>query len=73
MSALKAAGLILIVLGVVGLAYGSFSFTKETHEANLGPISLSVQEKETINVPVWAGIGSIAVGTFMLLAGSRRR
>lgn len=73
MSALKAAGLILIVLGVVGLAYGSFSFTKETHEVDLGPLSLSVQEKETINVPVWAGIGSIAVGTFMLLAGGRRR
>ncbi|WP_409525322.1 hypothetical protein [Nitrincola sp. MINF-07-Sa-05] len=73
MNAIKAAGLILIVLGVAGLAYGSFSFTKETHEANIGPISLSVEEKETINVPVWAGIGSIAVGTFMLLVGGRRR
>jgi len=48
---------VLIVAGVLGLVYGSFSYTKNTHEAKLGPIELSVKEKQTVNVPVWAGGG----------------
>jgi hypothetical protein len=63
--------ILLIVAGVLGLAYGSFSFTKETHEAKVGPIQLSVKEKETVNVPVWAGVGSIALGVVLLVAGRR--
>jgi hypothetical protein len=55
------------------LAYGSFSYTKETHEANLGPIKLSVKDKETVNVPVWAGVGAIAIGGALLLFGSKKR
>ena len=47
----------LTVAGVLGLVYGSFSYTKKTHEAKLGPIELSVKEKQTVNVPVWAGGG----------------
>lgn len=53
--------------------YGSFSYTKETHEANLGPIQFSVKEKETVNVPVWAGVGGIAVGVLLLVVGGRKR
>ena len=62
----------LIVAGVLGLAYGSFSYTKDTHTAKIGPLQLSVKEKETINVPVWAGIAAIVAGGLVLLAGSRR-
>ncbi len=62
MSTVKIIGIVLIVAGALGLAYGSFSFTKDTHTAKLGPIQLSVKEKETVNVPAWAGI-----------AGHRRR
>jgi hypothetical protein len=58
MSAIKIAAVVLIVAGVLGLAYGSFSYTKETHHATLGPIDLSVKDRETINVPVWAGVGA---------------
>jgi hypothetical protein len=59
MSAIKIAAVALIVAGVLGLAYGGFSYPKETHHATLGPIDLSVKERETINVPVWAGQGAI--------------
>ena len=52
--------------------YGSFSYTKETHEAKLGPLEMSVEEKETVAVPTWAGIGAIAVGTVLLLSGGRK-
>ena len=72
MSTVKIIGIVLIVAGALGLAYGSFSFTKDTHTAKLGPIQLSVKEKETVNVPTWAGIAAIVAGGLMLLAGSRK-
>jgi hypothetical protein len=62
MSAVKIVAIVLIVVGVLGLMYGSFSYNKETHEAKLGPIELSVKDKQTVNVPVWAGVGAIVVG-----------
>ncbi|HSW22560.1 MAG TPA: hypothetical protein VLJ62_07330 [Burkholderiaceae bacterium] len=72
MSTVKIIGIVLIVAGALGLGYGSFSFTKDTHTAKLGPIQLSVKEKETVNVPTWAGIAAIVAGGLMLLAGSRK-
>jgi TRAP-type C4-dicarboxylate transport system permease small subunit len=73
MNAIRIAAVALIVAGVLGLVYGGFSYTKETHEAKLGPIQLSVKEKETVNVPVWAGVGAIAVGGLLLLFGNKKR
>jgi TRAP-type C4-dicarboxylate transport system permease small subunit len=64
--------LVLIVAGVLGLAYGSFSYTRETHEAKIGPLELSVKDKETINIPVWAGVLGILAGGGVLLLGNRR-
>ena len=71
MSAVKIAAVVLIVAGVLGLVYGSFSYTKETHEAKLGPLELSVSDKQTVNVPVWAGVGAIVIGGALLLIGSK--
>jgi hypothetical protein len=68
----RIAAIVLIVAGVLGLVYGSFSYTKETHEAKLGPIEFSVQEKQRVNIPVWAGVGAIAIGGFLLLLGARK-
>jgi len=73
MSAVKIAAVVLIVAGVLGLVYGSFSYTKETHEAKLGPLELSVSDKQTVNVPVWAGVGAIVIGGALLLVGSKNR
>ncbi len=72
MNAVKMAGVVLIVAGVLGLVYGSFSYTKETHEAKLGPLQFSVKEKETVNIPVWAGVGAIALGGLLLAFGGRK-
>jgi hypothetical protein len=66
MNALKMLGIALIVLGALGLVYGSFTYTKETHDAKLGPIELSVKDKETVNIPVWAGVGAIVAGAALL-------
>ncbi len=72
MNSTRIAAIVLIVAGVLGLVYGSFSYTKETHEAKLGPIEFSVQEKQRVNIPVWAGVGAIAIGGFLLLLGGRK-
>ena len=72
MNAVKIAALVLIVAGVLGLLYGGFSYTKETHEAKLGPIELTVKDKETVNIPVWAGVGTIAIGGVLLILGGRK-
>ena len=71
MNPIRVIAIVLIVLGVLGLTYGSFRFTKESHDAKLGPIELSVKETERINVPRWAGIAAIAAGTVMLLVRTR--
>jgi hypothetical protein len=73
MNAVKIAAIALILAGALGLAYGSFSYTKDTQKAKLGPIELSVKETETVNVPVWAGIGAIVIGGVLLISGSKKR
>jgi hypothetical protein len=68
----KIAAIVLLAAGTLGLVYGSFSYTKETHEAKFGPIEMSIQEKERVNIPVWAGVGAIAIGAALLLLGGRK-
>jgi uncharacterized membrane protein len=67
MNAQKIAGILLIVAGALALAYGGFSYTKETHTADVGPLHLSIAEKERVNLPVWAGLGAILVGGLLLV------
>ena len=73
MNAVKIAAIVLIVAGILGLAYGSFSYTKETHDAKVGPIELSVKDTETVNVPAWAGLGAIVIGGVILLLPGKTR
>ena len=72
MNPVRLIAVIIIVAGVLGLLYGSFSFTKATHDVKLGPIEFSVKEKETVNVPMWAGVGAIVVGGLLLGFSSRK-
>jgi drug/metabolite transporter (DMT)-like permease len=60
-------GILLIVVGLLGLAYGGFSFTKETHKAEIGSLKLSVDEKEHVNIPSSLGVGLIIVGGLLLI------
>ena len=73
MNAVKIAAIVLIAGGILGLVYGGFSYTKESHDARIGPIELSVKDRRTVNVPVWAGVGAIVIGGAMLLFGGKRR
>ena len=69
MTPVKIVAILLIVGGVAALAYGGFSYTKETHKTQLGPIEFSVEDKETVSIPVWASVGAIAIGSLVLLLG----
>jgi hypothetical protein len=63
---------VLIIAGALALAYGGFSYTKDSTAVKLGPLELTVKEKETVNVPLWAGIGAIVIGGVLLVAGGKR-
>ena len=72
MNSIKIVAIALIAAGVLGLIYGGFSYTKDTTAVKLGPIELSVKEKETVNVPVWAGVGAIVAGGLLLVLGGKK-
>lgn len=73
MSGARILALVLVVAGVLALVYGGFTYTRTRHSANIGPVELAVKDRETVYVPMWAGVGAIAVGGVLLLMGSRRR
>ena len=73
MSPVKLVGILLIVGGVLGVVFTSFTYTKETHEAKLGPIELSVKERETVSIPTWASVGAIVAGGLLLAFGGGKK
>ncbi len=64
---MRAVGVVLLVLGLLGIAYGGFSYTKDTTAAKIGPVEIEVNEKERVNVPLWAGVAVAAVGAVLLV------
>ena len=72
MNLTKIVGVVLIVGGVLGAVFSSFSYTKETHEMKIGPVELAVKEKQEVNIPVWASIAAIVVGGALLVIGGKK-
>jgi hypothetical protein len=68
----KLLGLVLVIAGAAALVYHGFSYTRESHETRIGPVELSLKNKETVDIPTWAGVGAIAIGAVMLLSGGRK-
>jgi TRAP-type C4-dicarboxylate transport system permease small subunit len=67
MNSIKGVAVVLIAVGIAGLAYGGFSYTRETHAAQIGSLELTVKDQRTVNVPVWAGVSAIVIGAGLLL------
>ena len=65
MSAIKILAIVLIVAGILGLVYGGFTYTTESHDLKLGNLELSVKDKETVNIPIWLGAGAIVAGALL--------
>lgn len=72
MNTIKIIAIALIAAGLLALVYGGFSYTKDTTAVKLGPIELSVKEKETVNVPIWAGAGAVVIGGLLLVFGAKK-
>lgn len=72
MNAIKIVAIVLILAGIAGLVYKSFSYTEKTHETQVGPIELQVKEKERVFVPTWVSVGAIVVGAGMLLVNAKK-
>ncbi|RYX94399.1 MAG: hypothetical protein EOO28_15225 [Comamonadaceae bacterium] len=72
MNAVRITGILLIVIGLAGFFTGGFSFTKDKTAAQVGPIQLTVKEKESVNIPQWLSLGAVALGAIVLVAGFRR-
>ena len=72
MNAVNMIAIVLIMGGILGLVYGSFIYTRETQEAKIGPLELSVKESETVDIPVWASIGAIVAGSGLLLFANKK-
>jgi drug/metabolite transporter (DMT)-like permease len=72
MNATKIAGILLIVIGLAGFFTGGFSFTKDSTAAKIGPLELTVKEKESVNIPQWLSIGAVVLGAVLLGAGFKR-
>jgi hypothetical protein len=71
MGSIKLAGIGLIAAGLLGLAYGGFTFTKETHDTKIGPLELSLKDQERVNIPIWAGVAAVVAGGGMLVMPRR--
>jgi hypothetical protein len=71
MSGTKILGIILLVAGLVGLFYGHFEYTKETHEGQFGPLRFSIQERETAFIPGWASLAVAVAGAALLVVGRK--
>jgi len=67
MNATRIAAIVLLLAGALGLAYGGFSYTSETHTAKLGPLEMTVKERETVNIPAWLGVAAIVAGVVLLI------
>lgn len=72
MGATRIAAILLVIAGALALAYGGFTYTKQSTAVSLGPIELNVKEKKTVNIPVWAGIAALVIGGALLLSGGKR-
>ena len=71
MAPLRLVAIVLIVAGVLALVYGGFTYTEETHKADIGPIELSVKDKERVNVPMWAGVVAVGAGALLLVVPAK--
>ncbi|MCM2252909.1 MAG: hypothetical protein NDJ19_11170 [Ramlibacter sp.] len=72
MTAMRIVGIVLVLLGIAGYFTGGLSFNQETTQAQLGPLKLQVQEKKTVEIPLWLSLGAVALGGVILLASLRR-
>jgi len=67
MGSMRIAGIVLLVAGLLGLAYGGFTYTKDTHDTKIGPLEISLKDRERVNIPIWAGVAAMVAGGILVV------
>jgi len=70
---MKIIGILLIVLGIAGLAYGGITWTTREKVIDLGSVEVTHDKNETLPIPPIAGAVAVVAGAFILLTDRRRR
>ena len=65
-------GIILIVVGIIALAYGGFSFTQHKKDVDLGPVEIGHTEEHSVPLPPILGALALVGGIVLVIAGSRK-
>ncbi|MGW8169369.1 MAG: hypothetical protein ACWGHH_05140 [Sulfurovaceae bacterium] len=72
MKTIKIVGIVLIVAGILGAVFGGFSYTKQTQEVKMGPIEMTVKDRQTIDIPIWVSMSVMVLGGALLFLGSKK-
>ena len=69
---MRTIAIVLLMAGVLGLMYGGFSYTQQTHDAKVGPLEISVSESQRVNVPMWMGVALVVGGAELQLRAKKQ-
>jgi len=70
---MKILGIVLMVAGVLALAYGGFTYTTHKKAVDMGPLQVERSKQHSVPLPPLVGIGALAVGAVLFFAGNRSR
>jgi uncharacterized membrane protein YidH (DUF202 family) len=70
---MRITGLILIVIGVIALAYGGITYTRREKVLDIGPIEATAERRETVPLPPVLGVVALAGGIVLMIVGARRK
>ena len=70
---MRIAGIILVILGLVGLAYGGLTYTRHRDTVNIGPLTATVSERESLPISPVAGVIAVIAGVGLIMGAGRRR
>ena len=70
---MRIAGIILIILGIIGLVYGGITYTRRRDTVSIGPITATVKQRETLPISPVVGAIALVAGIGLLVVGGRRR
>ncbi len=65
-------GIVLIVIGVAAIAYGSFSYKSQETVLQVGPLKATAETSKTVPIPQWAGIAAVIAGIAVIVLGARK-
>lgn len=68
---MKALGLVLVAIGLIGLVYGGIQWTHKDKVVDLGPVEVTKTEHESVPIPPIAGAVCVVAGAIILAAGRR--